>query len=167
MGFGILGIASVAASLAGAGISAYGQYQAGKAQKQMAEYNARVNENSAKAEFDASRENSKRQREMNQRHLSSLRARMARGGTEISSGSSLDVLGTAASELELQTLDLFRESEAKQVAYRNQATLARYEGKQAASAAKIGAIGTLIGGVGSAASSFFSGKQTGVIRTGY
>lgn len=166
MGLEVLGFAAIAASLAGAGISAYGQYQAGKAQKEMAEYNAKVAENSAQAEFAASRENAKRQREMNLRHLSAMQRKLAAGGVEVSSGSASDALTTASSELELNTLDLFREAEAKQVAYRNQAALSRYEGRQAYSAAKIGSIGTLIGGVGSAANSFFAGKSAGVFKVG-
>lgn len=163
MGVEVLAFASIAASLAGAGISAYSMYQQGQAQEAMGKYNATIAENQASHEADVSAENAKRQREMNHRQLSAIRARMAGSGVSQSQGSSLDVLGASASELELQTLDLFREGEAKQVAYRNQAGIERWQGSQAATAGKIGAIGSLIGGVASTGQSLYSMRYTGTI----
>jgi hypothetical protein len=163
MGVETLAFASIAASLAGAGISAYSMYQQGQAQQDMAEYNAKVAENQAKHEADVSRENATRQREMNRRQISAIRARMAGSGVSLSQGSSLDVIGAAASELELATLDLFREGEARQVTYRNQAGIERWQGEQAATAGKIGAIGSLIGGVASTGQSLYSMRYTGTI----
>ena len=155
MGVETLAFAAIAASLAGAGISAYSMYQQGQAQEAMGKYNAKVAENQATAEADVAQENAKRQREMNRRQLSAIRAKMAGSGVSQSQGSSLDVLGSAASELELQTLDLFREGEAKQISYRNQAGMDRWQGKQAAQAGTIGAIGSLIGGVASTGQSLY------------
>ena len=163
MGVETLAFAAIAASLAGAGISAYSSYQQGQAQNDMAKYNAKVAENQATSEADVAHENSKRQREMNRRQLSAIRSRMAGSGVSQSQGSSLDVLGAAASELELQTLDLFREGEAKQTAYRNQAGIERWQGEQAATAGKIGAIGSLIGGAASTGQSIYSMRYTGTI----
>lgn len=165
MGVETLAIASIASSLAGAGISAYSSYQQGQAQDAMANYNAKNAENAATAEADVASENATRQREANRRQLSAIRAKMAGSGVVQSRGSSLDALGTAASELELQTLDLFRESDARQVAYGNQARVGRWEGEQAAQAGKIGAIGSLIGGGFSAWNSYQDGKNVGVFRT--
>lgn len=165
MGVETLAIASIAASLAGAGFSAYSSYQQGKSQEAMGEYNAKNLENAATAEADVSAENASRQRDANRRQLSAIRAQQAGSGVVTNRGSSLDVLGTAASELELQTLDLFRESGARQVGYANQAAVGRWEGSQAATAGKIGAIGSLIGGGMSALNSYQSGKQSGVFRT--
>lgn len=163
MGVEVLAFASIAASLAGAGISAYSMYQQGQAQEAMGQYNAKVAEQTATSEADTAQENAKRQREMNHRQLSAIRARMAGSGVSLSQGSSLDVLGAAASELELQTLDMFREGEAKQIAYANKAGIERWQGEQAATAGTIGAIGSLIGGVASTGQSMYSMRYTGTI----
>lgn len=163
MGVETLAFAAVAASLAGAGISAYSMYQQGQAQEAMGQYNSKVAEQAATSEADTAQENAKRQREMNHRQISAIRAKMAGSGISQSQGSSLDVLGAAASELELQTLDLFREGEAKQVAYHNQAGMDRWQGSQAAQAGTIGAIGSLIGGVAQTGQSLYSMRYTGTI----
>lgn len=161
----IAAYAAIAASLVGAGVSAYGQYQAGKAQKKMGEYNAKVAENAAKSEAQASAENAKRKREQNQRVLSGMRARMAAGGANIGAGSSLDVLGDSASELELQALDMFRNSDAQIRQYGSQAGMSRYEGNQASAASKYAAMGNLISGAGSAASGYGNANYSGATRT--
>ena len=163
MGVETLAFAAIAASLAGAGISAYGQYQQGKSQQAMGEYNAKVAEQQATGEADVAQENAKRQRDMNRRQLSAIRSQMAGSGISQSQGSSLDALGAASSELELQTLDMFREGQAKQIAYGNQAGMDRWQGNQAAKAGQIGAIGSLINGAGSAMQSVSSMRYRGTI----
>jgi len=50
MGLETLAVASIATSLAGAGMSAYGQYQAGKAQNEMAKRNAKATDQARQAE---------------------------------------------------------------------------------------------------------------------
>lgn len=166
MGLEVMAFAGIAASLAGAGISAYSSYQQGQAANAMAKHNAKVASNAATNEAQVAQQNAIRQREASRRQLASIRSKMASSGTAIGAGSSLDVLGTAASELELKTLDLFRDSDAKQRQYNNEATMTLWEGKQAAKAGTIGALGTLIGGVGSAMGSYTDARKSGVIRTG-
>lgn len=163
---GALGAISLVTSLAGAGISAYSSYQQGKTQEAMAERNAKIADNAAANEAAAAAENSKRLRERNQRQLAAIRANMAGSGTQISTGSSLDTIGQAASELELQTMDFFRESQAKQTQYFNDAAVTRWEGEQARQAGTMGAIGSLIGGLSSAGESAYNFQRTGIIRTG-
>ena len=161
MGLETLAVASIATSLAGAGMSAYGQYQAGKAQNEMAKRNARAIDQARQAEALSAQENVKRSRQMNRRKLSSIRSRMAGSGVSATSGSSLSVLGEASEEMELKTLDLFRSSGAKQVAYGNQANMQRYEGKQAKAAGTMGAVGSLIGGVAQAGNQYRVSKYWG------
>ena len=162
MGLEVIAIASIAASLAGAGISAYGSYQQGKAQEEMGKYNAKNAELAAASEADTAAQNSIRMRQQSQRQLSAIRARMASGGVRQDTGSSLDVLGEASSSLELQALDMFRESRAKQTAYQNQAGMEIWQGNQAMSAAKIAAGSSLIKGVGQAGSNAVGFRQSGV-----
>ncbi len=154
---------SIIGTLAGAGVSYYGQRKAGEAQKRMGEYNAKVAENAAKSEAQAGAENIKRKREQNQRVLSGMRARMAAGGANIGAGSSLDVLGDSASELELQALDMFRNSDAQVRQFSSKADMSRYEGNQASAASKYASMGTLISGAGSAALSYGNASYSGAI----
>lgn len=159
----VIAYAALAATLAGAGISAYSAQQAGKAEEQMDIRNAQVAQQAANNEALAATENAKRQREQNRRHLAMIRSRQAKSGVQIGAGSSLDVIGESAAELELQALDLFRQSDAKQRQLVGQAGMSIWEGGQAADAGNLQAIGTLIGGVGSAAGGYSSYRRTGVI----
>lgn len=157
----VLPAISLVGTLAGAGMSFYGQRQAAKAQEKMGEYNAQVAENAAKSEAEAGAENAKRKREQNQRVLSGMRARMAAGGANAGTGSSLDVLGDSASELELQALDMFRDSDARTRQHGAQAEMSRYNGQQASAASNYAAMGSLISGVGSAASGYANASYAG------
>jgi hypothetical protein len=161
----IIGYASVAASLAGAGISAYSSHQQGKAQERMAHHNAKIAQNAANNEALAASENAKRQRDENRRRLASIRGKMAKSGVNTGAGSAVDVLGTASSELELQALDLFRDSEIRRRNFQSQGAMSLFEGSQAKAAGNINAIGSLISGAGSAADSYVSGYDSGVFRT--
>ncbi|GAA5120699.1 hypothetical protein GCM10023212_14700 [Luteolibacter yonseiensis] len=135
--------------MAGAGISAYSSYQQGKAQEAMGERNAKIAENAALNEAQVAAENAKREREKGRRQLAAIRGHMAGSGVQMSTGSSLDVIGDAASDLELAAMDLFRDSTARQMTYQNQSVTERWEGKQAGVAGKYSAMGTLLGGVSS------------------
>ena len=162
----VLAYASIAASLAGAGISAYSAHQQGKAQEKMNLYNAQVAKDAARNEEAVSRENVKRQREMNRRKLASIRGNMAKSGVNLGTGSALDVIGQSAGELEMAALDLFREHDARQRQLTAQAGMSVWQGSQAMEAAKMSAIGTLIGGVGQAAGGYVEGYRSGVIGGG-
>jgi pyruvate/2-oxoglutarate dehydrogenase complex dihydrolipoamide acyltransferase (E2) component len=159
-------IVTAVSAVAGGTIAAVNAKKAGDAQEDAAKANAQIAQNNASAEAAAAAENVKRRRESNQRQMSGIRARMAGGGTNIGTGSSLEVLGTSASELELQTLDMFRDSEAKQVQYQNGAAVDLWSGKQAAAAGRLNAAGSLIESVGRAAGSASPAKSSGVIATG-
>ena len=152
-GLEVLAIASIA-SMAGAGISAYSSYQQGKAQEAMGERNAKIAENAAANEALAAAENAKRQREHSRRQLAAIRSQMAGSGVQMSTGSSLDAIGLAASEFELQAMDLFRDSTARQMEYQNQSVTQRWEGKQAATAGRFTAFGTLLSGAGTVAKGY-------------
>lgn len=152
------------AAVAGGTVAAVSAHQQGQAQEDAAKANAQIAANNASAEAATAAENAKRKREDNRRQLASIRSRMAGGGVQIGAGSSLDVLGTAASELELQTLDMFNSSQARQVQYGNEAKVDLWSGQQAASAGNTAAIGSLLSGIGSAAGGYTKYRDTGVGR---
>lgn len=161
----ILPALSFGAGLVGSGLSAYSSYQQGKAQSAMAYRNAKISDMAASNEAMTAAENAKRQRESNRQKLASVRARMAGSGVA-PTGSSLDTIGTAASNLELSTMDLFRESQARQTQLYNDAAVTRWEGDQAMQSGKINAIGSLIGGAASAGEAAYNFKKNGVLRAG-
>lgn len=159
----IVAYASLAASLAGAGISAYSAHKQGEAQKDMGIYNAKVAQDAQRNEELVSMENSKRQRKENERRLSMVKGGLIKNGLNIGTGSSLDVISQSAGELELAAMDMFRTSDARQRQLANQAGMSIWQGGQAAEAGNISAIGSLIGGVASTGSNYSDFRRTGVI----
>ena len=152
-------VVTAVAAVAGGVTAAVAAKQAGDAQDEAAKANAKIANNNATAEAQAAAENAVRKRQSNQRQLSVIRAKMAGQGVQVGTGSALEILGESASELELQTQDMFRESQAKQVQYANQASSSLWEGKQAKAAGNLGATVSLIGAVGSGASGVKSYKS--------
>lgn len=156
-----MAIVAATSSLVGTGISAYGQYQQGKAQDAMAKYNAKLSEQQAEQEGVVSAENARRQREMNRRRIGQIRASLAGSGISLTEGSYLDAIGQTSSELELSTLDQINQSRRRQEAYLNQATMQRWQGAQARFAGKLAATSTLFKGLSKAASSAATGPSDG------
>lgn len=136
----------------GTAVSAYGQYQSGQAQKAAANYNARVQEAQAIQQDMENRENIRRERKAGQGLLSSQRQKLGASGVVIQTGSPLEVLGRTAGELELRAQDAARAGRSNLQYGLSQAQMTKWEGKQAATAATIGASGTLLQGIGSAMS---------------
>lgn len=152
-------VVTAVAAVAGGVTAGVAAKQAGDAQEDAAKANAKIANNNAIAEAQAAAENAVRKRQDNQRQLSAIRAKMAGQGVQVGSGSALEVLGASASDLELQTQDMFRESQAKQAQYANQASSSLFEGKQAAAAGNWGMATSLIGAAGSAASGYSAYKD--------
>lgn len=136
----------------GTAVSAYGQYQSGQAQKAAANYNARVQEAQAIQQDMENRENIRRERKAGQGLLSSQRQKLGASGVVIQTGSPLEVLGRTAGELELRAQDAARAGRSNLQYGLSQSQMTKWEGKQAATAATIGASGTLLQGIGSAMS---------------
>lgn len=153
---------TIALMAIGTGISAFGQYQAGKAAKAQANYasqvaknNAIIQEQNAKAALDkASADKEDRRRETLQR-IGLQRAQLAAQGFDVGDGSALDILGDTAALGELDVLRIEADGENRARNFRVQASnytaesdLQIMKGKSASSAGKIGAFSTLLGGAG-------------------
>ena len=143
----------------GTAVSAYGQYQSGQAQKAAANYNARVQEAQAIQQDMENRENIRRERKSGQGLLSSQRQKLGASGVVIQTGSPLEVLGRTAGELELRAQDAARAGRSNLQYGLSQAQMTKWEGKQAATAATLGAAGTLLQGTGQAISMYKTGKK--------
>lgn len=158
----LIAYASLAASLAGAGISYYSQRKQAEAQEDIGAYNAKVAAQAAENEADVARENTKRMREANRLKLERIRGMQAKSGIQIGTGSALDVISEVAGEHELQVLDFFRESEQKQRQLASQGAMSMWEGGQGAQALRTQSVGTLFSGVSSAFGSYTSSKNAGL-----
>ena len=143
----------------GTAVSAYGQYQSGQAQKAAANYNARVQEAQAIQQDMENRENIRRERKAGQGFLSSQRQKLGASGVVIQTGSPLEVLGRTAGELELRAQDAARAGRSNLQYGLSQAKMTKWEGKQAATAATLGATGTILQGAGQAYGMYKAGKN--------
>jgi len=134
----------------GVGVSAYGQYQSGQAQEKAYKFNAAI------AEQDAAAERKKADYEEGQARLrlrqliGTQRTLYAKAGVDLSSGSPLMVLADTAARGE-EDLQMIKYGGDVAVAQqRNQASLARFYGKQTSQAGTIGAFGSAASGLSSA-----------------
>lgn len=160
---GFLAYAALAASVAGTAVSAYGASQAAAATTSAANYNAKLEENAAtQADLEA-REDERRKRVQNKAFLGSQRAALgASGVTE--SGSPLEALAYDAGQLELNNLDDARAAEAARQRGMNQAQETRITGANQANAIQTGMVGTILGGISSAAGQYGNLKYIGAIK---
>ena len=166
-------------TMASAAVSAYGQYQSGKAQEAASEYNAQVQENNARVAeqyakaAEARGDDEARQKRIDaERMASRQQAVLAAKGIDISTGTPLDILGDTAmyGELDAQTIKYNAGLEAYQQRATasnalSQAELSRMEGRQAAKAGTMQAFGTLIGGASKAGNQYKSYSNSPSIPT--
>lgn len=147
-------------------VSAYSQYQQGKAQQANHEYNAQLAENQAEQGQMEARENAKRGWKNNEEQLASVRARMANEGAVGNQGAPLAVMGDIAGELELNVQDAYRGAQIQRTNLYQSAKISRREGKSANKAGKLMALGTLIKTGSSFDSNYTKGISSGVIKKG-
>lgn len=133
--------------IAGAALSAYGQIQQGRAAQKAAEYNAAIDEQNAKLVDEQARYDERISRKESNRAMSKIRANYAFAGVTLD-GSPLDVLQESAVNAEQDALLIRHKGEVNALAYRNSATLQRYQGKQEKNASYISAASTLLSSAG-------------------
>lgn len=157
-----LAIASLATAAVGTGVAVYGQVQQAKTAKAAGEYNAKVAENAAlQAEMD-SRENIRRKRDDNRRMLAMQRGRYAKAGVT-EAGTPLEVMAETAGLLELDALEMGRQSRIEANRLRSQAGYDRAMGKAGAQAAYLSAGATLLNSSASMTGAAANYRQTGVL----
>ena len=165
MGLGTLAIIALGA---GAGISAYGQYQQGqtaeaqgKAEQQIAEYNAKLKERQGKAEEERARADALRFEKEGEALLGTQQVGIAKGGVLSSVGTPALLLEETAKELEADRMAIlkegflagsFRESEAEGLRYEGRAAKAR--GKNLKTGYTYAAGGSILSGFGKTYSSY-------------
>ena len=172
----ILGAAGLVAGIAGAGISAAGQAEAGQAQAEAAAYqatvvrnNAAIAQSNARLDIQAGETAATNQ---------GLKTRAAVGAAKANEGASGVVTNTGSPAavqagigeigyLDAMTLrsDAAKKAYGQEVAATSdtaQAGLEEMQGKQAAEAGEIGAVGTLLSGASTVGKNFSDLQKTGV-----
>jgi hypothetical protein len=148
-------------AIAGAGVAAYGSLEAGAAADKLAKYNAaqgRINADAAMRDADI-RANAIRQR--NRIALGKQRAALGASGVVADTGSPLLLQLNSAAELEKDAIEAERQGGIEAGKMLQQAELDLIEGKNAKKAGKIGAVSSILKGVGSAAGAFAGGGGVG------
>jgi hypothetical protein len=112
----------------GAGFSAMGNLQAGKAQKQLNDYNAQVSDMEASDAIARGALAEKRQRQNVKLLIGSQRAGFAAGGVDVNDGSAVDVQADTARQGELDALTIRLNAAREAWGFKNQATDFRVRG---------------------------------------
>ena len=166
------GSAAVAAvaTLASAGIGAYGAISSGVAQEQSARYNAEValnNASIAKQNANLAGQAGEAQAEQSsmktRAQVGAIKTAQAANGVDVNSGSAVDVRSSAAALGELNAINIRSNAARTAYGYQTQAgnfqaqsQLDTFQGQNAKTAGLIGGGTDLLGGVGQAAG-YFSG----------
>ena len=143
---------AVAVTVIGGAITAYSQHEAGKAAEATGKYNAKLAENEAKAKEQQAHVESMQMQKQKERLQASQRAGFAKGGAVITEGTPLLLMAEQAGAAELDILNNQRNRAMEVVSLKSEASMSRYQGKQAARAANIQAGATVLSTAGKAKS---------------
>lgn len=145
----------------GTGIQALGTIRAGKDADAKAQYEAKVQEQQSDEAKAASQRDAAAQYRQGQQLLSQQRAAIAGSGGSIADPSVIDLMGDTAGEARLAADTEIYKGEQQARGYNDAAVNSRISGKNAKTAAYIGAAGSLFSGVSSMYSRFGQqAKQT-------
>lgn len=147
---------AIAASLIGAGVSAYSSYQSGKSQQAIAEYNAKTQEIQAQdARARGGFEANEKRREV-AATIGQQQTQLAANGVETASGTALNLASDTAwaGELDAKTIEVNALRAA--YGYEQEAVGSRLQGKAAMRNARGSAYGSLLSGIGSTGTATYS-----------
>jgi hypothetical protein len=151
-----MGAATLAvAQLIGAGISAYGERQAGRYAQAVANRNAQISEAAAADAIRRGREEAAIHRMRARRLIGEQKATYGAAGVETESGSPLDVLSDTAMLGELDARTALSNAEREAWGLRTQGWNFSLQGRLARSAARYNAWGSAFSGSASALGSYY------------
>jgi hypothetical protein len=142
----LLGLAA-AASVVGSGISAIGMVNQGNAQKQMGEYNAKIQSNNAAMAIQQSQFAASQIRQRNMRLKGAQAAAASKSGLDLS-GSVNDVMYDSAVQGELNAASQIYKGQVSADQYQSSGNMSEAAGKSASQQSYWGAAGSVLGGVG-------------------
>jgi hypothetical protein len=134
--------------LAGIGMQAYGQYQAGEEANAVAQYNQQVKQREAEAEEQKAIIQSRKQAQEASRRIAEIRAGFGISGVASTAGTPLAILAEQTRQSELENREIGYEGTQQSTRLRNEGEMIAYEGRSARRASRIGAGATLLTGFG-------------------
>lgn len=132
--------------IASAAMQAVGSIAQGNAANAAAQANANALNQQAEAENRAAGMREEQQRRQNRQFLGTQRAALAQAGIGVD-GSAYDIARQSAINAELDALNIRYEGQLRAKGLRDQATVTRFEGRQARTAGFLGAGAAILGGV--------------------
>ncbi|MBO1505228.1 hypothetical protein JKX24_16550 [Serratia proteamaculans] len=149
------------ASLALAAVSAYGQVQQGKNAQKVANANADAQEIAAKDAINTGNANADQQRQQTRQLQGQQAAAFGAAGTDMTSGSALNIFGNTAQGGQLDSLTTINNAERQGAGLNFQAGVSRAQGQMDRSAANLGATTTILN---SALSAYGSYQSSGALN---
>ncbi|EUD09159.1 hypothetical protein PO864_17745 [Providencia alcalifaciens] len=132
------------AMLASSGMQAYSQYQSGKFNADVANQNARQNEQAANDSINRGNAEAEKQRSRTRQLAGSQAAAMSANGLDLSSAGALDMFGDTAAMGELDALTLVNNASREAYGLRMQAANDRLQAKMSRREGNFGAATTLL-----------------------
>lgn len=148
-------------AVAASAVSAMSTMRAGAAQKNAAEYNAKVAEMNADQARDAAAAEAFGIEEAGRRTQGTVRARAAASGLLLEEGSPIEILAANAANIERERAGAIYRGEVAARGFEQRAVLDRYAGNQARQQSYFAAGSTLLGSVGRAVGIYGSGLDLG------
>lgn len=142
---------AVPALVAGIGLQAFGQYQAGEEASAVAKYNQQVKEREAQAAEQKATIASRKQAQAAARQMSTLRAQMGAAGAVSTAGAPLEIFGEQARQSTLENLEIGAEGTQTAARLRSEGVAIREQGRAQRRASRIGAGASLLTGFGTLA----------------
>lgn len=143
---GVASAMSTAATVAGAGISAYGAYSSGQAQAQSYETQGKYAQRNAVMEQQKGAYEAARLTDSNDRQLAGMRSQYLSSGIALD-GSAVDVLSDSATEASLDEQAIKFGAKVRSDNLMFEFKLARSNGKSAKAGGVLGALGAVVGGL--------------------
>lgn len=125
-------------------VKALGSLYEGHANREAAEYNARVLDSKARATEANTKEQVERERRMARRRLGAMRAATGASGISLN-GSALEAIADSAAEMELDALTIRHEGKLKVMGYYASAESERMRGRAAMTKGYLNASSDLLG----------------------
>ncbi|CAI1026047.1 Uncharacterised protein [Serratia ficaria] len=148
------------ATLAIGALSAYGQYQQGKSQQRVANANADAQEIAARDTINTGNDQAAQQRQQTRQLQGQQAAAFGAAGTDMTSGSALNIFGNTAQGGQLDALTTINNAERQGAGLNFQAGVSRAQGQIDRNAANLGATTTILN---SALSAYGSYQSSGAL----
>lgn len=140
-------------------LSAYGSYQAGKANEKTAKLNAAMLEMEAKDAELRGEHDANMNRLRTRLLIGKQRAEWGASGVEVDAGTPVEVSADTAMLGELDSQTILNNAAREAWGYRAQATVTKYEGEMAKWQGNMGAFSSILGGGANAFSTIFAGAK--------